>query len=91
MENLKVMIRKLGATGLEFQAGLYIEKGNCHDLVAEVYSIKRANQLSAFPDLLEACELALLLMPSHHRMPPKKYVDCRNKLETAIAKARGEQ
>lgn len=39
-------------------------------------------------ELLAACEMALELMPTDARMPPKKYVDCREALKSAIAKTK---
>lgn len=42
----KVMPRNPNAEGLEFQAGLYADHGKYHDLIAEVYTMARAEQIA---------------------------------------------
>ena len=52
---LLIMPRDWNATGLNFQAGLHFEFGGLHDLVAEVYSLERAVDLTkrfnAYPEI----------------------------------------
>jgi hypothetical protein len=43
----KVMPRDINAEGLNFQAGIYLDNGGSHGLIAEVYTIEMAERIAA--------------------------------------------